>query len=354
MQIAHVDCQRLDLSLTEPYTIAYETVDRVCNFVLRIETTCGKIGWGCGAPDLAITKEDPEEFMAHFEAHGRPALLGSDPFTFERTMYGLHASLPGHASLKAMVDMALYDLIAREAGAPLYGLLGGFRDSIPTSITIGICSVEETLERAAAFVAQGFNILKIKGGLDLDMDVERMLKLRERFGPGLELRFDANQGFTPAQALRFVHETSAAELELLEQPTPMGMSGQMGEVTAKSHIPIMADESIRSLLDAFHLASEELIDMVNLKLMKVGGISQGLHINSVSRAAGLEVMVGCMDECALGISAGLHFALARPNVAYADLDGHLDIVDDPFQGLFSLQNGVLRPTDAPGLGRVKF
>ena len=184
----------------------------------------------------------------------------------------------------------------------------------------------------------------------MDEDVEKIARIREAVGNRLEIRFDANQGYTVAEAIAFIHRTEHYKVELLEQPTDKHNDELLKEVALNVSVPVMADESLMTLKDVFHLTSRGCIDMINIKLVKVGGIMEGLHINSVAKADNVEAMVGCMDESALGIAAGLHFALSRPNIAYADLDGHLDLLDDPFAGMVRLEEGVLYPSERAGLG----
>ena len=353
MRISGVSFERLDLALASPYTIAYETVDKTTNFILKIETDQGIAGFGCAAPDLVVTLETASQVEEALRQIILPYLKGKNPFEYAKILEDLNSLLAEKSSALAMVDLALHDLIARKAGVPLYQFLGGYRKSIPTSITIGILPIEDTLKKAEQYYKQGFTILKIKGGISIDEDIEKMIRLREKY-PAIELRFDGNQGYSVSESIAFVNQTRKVGIEIFEQPTKIEREEKLGQVTDNVHIPVMADESIKTLKDVFRLAQNDRIDMVNIKLMKVGGILEGMHINSVAKSANLEAMVGCIDECALGISAGLHFALSRPNIKYADLDGHLDLINDPFKELFELKNGILYPSDKPGLGKIDF
>ncbi len=350
MKITRLEYFSKSFKLSEPYTIAYESIDAVDIVFLFLETGSGLRGFGCAAPDLQVTGETARSAEQAMDTVVRDQLPGKDALRCALLNENLRKPLQNHPSVRAAVDMALYDLIGKYAGLPVWKLLGGYRKSIKTSVTIGILPVNETVARAVDFMKQGFICLKIKGGANVEADIERLTKVREAVGGKIELRFDANQGYSVEDALKFVSAVEKVNLELIEQPTPKSEPDLLGKVSKRVPIPVMADESLMDLRDAFRLARHDLVDMVNIKLMKVGGISEAMHINSVAKAAGLEAMVGCMDEPALAIAAGLHFALARPNVLYADLDGHLDLTDDPTQGAVILKNGLLYPNEKAGLG----
>jgi len=351
MQITQVETWLSRMQLTEPYVIAYDRISEAHNVMLRLETSSGIVAFGCAAPDPEVTGETPAAVQAALAGGATDVLRGADPSRWALWMRRLKdGPLRGLPGAIAAVDMALFDLLGKVAGLPLWQIWGGYRDHIETSVTIGIGAERETVERAREWVGRGFSCLKIKGGHDVEEDIARINHVRRAVGEAVELRFDANQGYALADARRFVEGTKAAAVSILEQPTPKGDASLLGRVTQQVSVPVMADESLLTLVDAFLLARDELVDMVNIKLMKVGGVAEAMHVRSVARAAGLEVMVGCMDESALGIAAGLHFALAHPSVQYADLDGHLGLQDDPFAGAVILRQGKLYPTDGPGLG----
>ncbi len=350
MKITRVEAWLVKMQLTEPYTAAYDTIETTANVFVRIVTDGRIVGCGCAAPDEQVTGETPEGVLEVIRTVVEPAVKGTDPLRPALLRERLERGLRHEPSARAAVDMALFDILGKKCELPVWKLLGGYRDCMKTSVTIGILSEPDAVASAQQWIKQGFTALKMKGGLDVDSDVARVLKVREAVGDGIELRFDANQGYTVDEALRFIDLTRDARLELLEQPTLQGQPDLLGEVSREVSLPIMADESLASLRDAFRLASSDLTDMLNVKLMKVGGISEAMEIVAVAKSARLKVMVGSVDESALGVAAGLHYALSSPAVVYADLDGHLGLQDDPAAGAVQLDAGILYPTNRPGLG----
>jgi L-alanine-DL-glutamate epimerase-like enolase superfamily enzyme len=350
VQITRVEVLPMELGLRVPYRSVYHAeteLESVGVVFVRIETRKGDVAWGCAAVDSAITGETLESVSRVCRDCGRRA-RDLNPLNIEHALTELGRLTEGTPSAQCAFDIAFHDLLGLDAGMPLYRLLGGYRHRIQTSITINIGSVRETVDMAQARAAQGFRILKIKGGLSPEEDVQRVRAVHRAL-PELTLRLDADQGYTIQKALE-VARALEGRLEMLEQPTSADDLDALAEVTEHSPIPILADESVKGPPSALTIAARRGADGLSVKLVTCGGLRCARQIDAIARAAHMATMVGCVNEPALLIAAGLAFAISSPSVAYGDLDGHFDLVDDPTVPGFMFREGWLIATDIPGLG----
>ena len=348
MKITRIRTWKEDLELTRPYTIAYETISAVENLFISVEGPNGLTGLGAASPAPEVTGETLEACQAALESLP-PLLKDHDIRELNRLIFQIGRKLAATPAALAAVDIALHDLAAQCLGLPLAKLLGQVHTSLPTSITIGIMPLDETLAEAEEYHGRGFTILKVKTGHNVEADMERLLKLHEAF-PDMKIRVDANQGYSPDDQIRFF-KTVGHCVEFSEQPLPAGHIEQMQALPKAVRLTAAADES---LLTPAHvpalLQSPRPFGIFNIKLMKCGGVAPGMNIARMAHFAGIDLMWGCMDESIVSISAALHAALASPATRYLDLDGSLDLARDIVTGGFILENGNLSITDKPGLG----
>ena len=354
MRIVSASSRVEELGLTRPYTIAFRRIESVANSIVRIESDSGLFGLGAASPEPKVTGETLDDCRAALAGDGLGWLEGrelSGPEDLDTICLEAMRRLPRTPAACAAVDIALHDLAARRRGIPLVEMLGRAHESFPTSITIGIKPLAETLEEAAEYRSRGFRILKVKIGLDLEEDLERLARLREKVGPGMGIRADANQGYSVEQVLRFFRETEPLGLEFVEQPLPAKDVEAMRSLPETIRDRIAADESLLVEADARKLAAApRACGIFNIKLMKCGGIAEARRIAAVADSAGVHLMWGCMDESRISIAAALDAALSCRATRYLDLDGSLDLARDVAAGGFLLDDGVLRATGAPGLG----
>lgn len=349
MQITHVEVHPIELNLRVPYRALHSgaAVEHVHAVFIRIDTREGRVAWGCAAFDPILTGETLDQVQYACQAcAGRARDL--NPLNTEFALAQLAPLTESTPSARCAFDIAFYDLLGLAAGLPLHRLLGGYRHKIQTSITLSIASVKETVEMADARCKQGFRILKIKGGLSPEEDVERVQAVRKAF-PSVSVRLDADQGYTIQQALD-VARVLEGKIEMLEQPTAASDLDALREVTRHSPVPILASQSVVGPASALDIASRHAAHGMSIKLATCGGLHCARQVDTIARAAQLFTMVGCLNEPALLIAAGLGLALASPNVRYADLDGHFDLANDPTRPGFFLEDGWLVSRDVPGLG----
>ncbi|HEY2603181.1 MAG TPA: dipeptide epimerase [Thermoleophilaceae bacterium] len=326
---------KVELVLAERFTIARQSrdVEQVVHIELEQD---GIVGHGEGAP--VDYWGETQDSLAAFLENEAPTLIGGDPYAHEYIGRRL-AMRPGEQGAKQAIDGALYDWLGKRLGEPVWRLLGLSPTSPPTSYTIGIDSIDGTVDRTRR--AQGYKVLKLKvGGAD---DLERLQAVRNH--SDARIRIDGNEGWTLETARELMPVLVEMGVEFVEQPFPrddIDSFRALRELTPR--IPVIIDEGCKDLLDVARIAG--YADGINIKLAKSGGLREALRMIHAARALGLRVMLGCMIESELGIAAAAQIASL---VDFVDLDGHLLISNSPFTGLGFRDGGVVASAD-PGLG----
>jgi L-alanine-DL-glutamate epimerase-like enolase superfamily enzyme len=335
MKLLH---ETLTVHTKHRFTIARGGASEWRVVAVRLIDADGAEGWGEAAPSRYYG-ETAETVCA---ALGRfaPVLERADAWSLEAIEAELQQVLRFNAAAKSAVSAALYDLAAKRLGLPLYRWLGLDPARAPiSSFTIGIAGEAEL--RRMVTEAEPYPILKVKLGTDRDEEIVRTV--REE-APHKRIRVDANTAWSPKQALRLIERLARLDVELVEQPVPPHDIEGLRFVCERSPIPVIADESCVIATDIPKLAGAA--DGINIKLAKCGGLREALRMIATARAHGMSVMMGCMIETSLGITAAAHLA---PLLDYADLDGAALLADDPFRGA-TLDGGVIRVPAEPGLG----
>ena len=355
MVIRDIQIGALSLPLARPFKTALRTVDRVEDVAVRILTDSGEVGYGEAPPTAVITGDTTGSILCAVREFIRPALIGMDVEDLEGIQRRLHACVLHNTSAKAAVDMAVYDLWAKRWNAPLWKLLGGARPSFETDITISVNPIDQMVTDSLDAVRRGYHILKIKVGKEGKGDVERIAAIRKAVGPKVALRVDANQGWSPRQSVAIITalEDRGLDIDLVEQPVPAGDLDGLRYVTQRVQTAILADEAVFSPADAVKIITTGAADLLNIKLMKTGGIWQALKLCGIAESYGVSCMTGCMLESKLAVTAAAHLCCGQSVVTMADLDGPSLCAIDPFEGGPIFDEALVTMTDAPGLGITK-
>lgn len=332
----HMEAEFLELRTRHPFVIARGGRSDYRTVWVRLRDDDGCEGWGEAAPSR-FYGETPETVFQALDAYA--TAMPSDPFDIEETERRWELALRGNAAARAALSSALHDLVGKRLGVPVYRLWGLDPAKAPRStFTIGLDTPEGL--RAKVAEAEQYPILKIKLGTERDLEILRTI----REATAKEIRVDANCGWTVKQAVAMLPVLKEFGVTLLEQPLPPDQLHGLAEVTRRADIPVIADESCRTAADIPLLVGK--VDGINIKLAKCGGLREALRMIAVARAHGMLVMVGCMIESSICITAAAHFT---PLVDLVDLDGAALLVEDPFVGA-SIQGGQVRLPEGPGLG----
>ncbi|MBK9736132.1 MAG: dipeptide epimerase [Saprospiraceae bacterium] len=342
----------IEIKLTEPFVISKGALTHARNTVIKIYNTDGQYGVGECCPYRSIHGETQTGTVA-FAKDLAAALIGSNPREIHKHVALMDRMIAGNASVKCAFDMALYDLVSKMDGLPLYAFLQGDRDKkIFTDNTVSLLPKDKMVEKALKFKEMGFPVLKVKlGERSSSKDVDRMIAIRNAVGEDLPLRVDANQGWNYIEAHRALQAMKDLHIEHCEEPVQAGNIVDQIRLTATSPIPIMADETVFNHKDAYKVLSQHAAHMINIKLGKSGGICNSMKVAAIAQAADVYCQTGSFSESRLGISALVHFDMVWDNIIFHDLDSPLMLSEDPvIGGMTYHKDWQVTVDDTPGHG----
>jgi L-alanine-DL-glutamate epimerase-like enolase superfamily enzyme len=356
MKIQSIRFGMLNVPLKTPFKTAMRTVKEIEDVVVIMETDTGHIGYGSAPATAVITGDTHGSIIEAISKIISPALIGQDIEDLNKLTETVQHSIVRNFSAKAATEIAIYDLYGQLYGAPLYKLLGGGDNVITTDITISVDYIDKMVEDTMAAIDLGFETLKIKVGKDPALDIERIKAIYAAVNERALIRLDANQGWTPKQTVSVLSalEESGVQLELVEQPVKGDDIEGMKYVTERIHTPVMADESSFGPKEAIELIRTRAADIINIKLMKTGGISNAIKIADIAGIYDIDCMIGCMLESSIGVAAAAHIAAAKASIiTKVDLDTPSLGQYDPVSSGVQFSNAEITITDLPGLGISK-
>jgi L-Ala-D/L-Glu epimerase len=350
--IKQVTVEPVSIPLEEPFTIAIGTKHNIENVLITIRLENGIEGYGEAAPLEPINGENQATALATLNSC-KDFLIGKDVSRFRQISQHLKNVFWAQVTARCAIEMALLDAYTKMLNIPLFQFFGGAENTLETDYTIDIVPPATAKINAAKLKNKGYHTLKTKVGKKLVDDIDRVMAIREG-APGCGIMLDANQGYSPVQAVHFLEEleNNGIRPDLFEQPVIRHDLRGMKFVKDHTSVPVAADESVFTAADAIEVVKLGCADLINIKIMK-SGIVEALDIATIARSANIGLMIGCMLETKLALSCSVHFAAGLGGFQFIDLDPHLTPEQEPFTGGPGFIDPVYRLTNVPGIGVSK-
>jgi len=348
MRLILFEIAKLKISLKKPFITALRRVDQIEDIIIKIHTDTPLVGYGEACAVTAITGTSNEDVIHDLKEVLFPLLLNQE---LEReSIFTLLQKALASAEAKACVDIALFDLLSKEASQSLHSYLGSTKYSLQTDLTISANTPILMREATQEALSLGFTSLKIKLDSDIQTNIQRLQQINEVLPSDIGLILDPNQSLSFTSCLKMLEAVNTNNIECIEQPFSAQNIHSMKKLKDKKLVPLLADESVFTLEDAQTLLEQDAVDMLNIKLMKCAGISEAIKIVSLAQEYKKTCMIGSMLEGPISLLAAAHFALSQDAIVLADLDSPFYLKEHPLLIPFHFEKDYIHLSDEFGLG----